>query len=158
VPTNCFPPVAKFGELGKFEYCANSIGTARHDLPFGTTSTQTTEPFMKMRLLAAAFAGLCSQAAFADPEADFWQQVEPKSSTRLTQPCTAAANALLSNGQRGRLDGALARYDGGDTWSALEPESVAPSTRSLVLAATAPLSSAAPCGPKMKLSLPENDR
>jgi hypothetical protein len=34
---------------------------------------------MRMHLvIAAAFAGLCSHAALADPEADFWQQPEPK--------------------------------------------------------------------------------
>jgi len=36
--------------------------------------------------MAAAFAGLCSHAAFADPEADFWQQPQARSSTRTTQP------------------------------------------------------------------------
>jgi len=37
---------------------------------------------MKMHLvMAAAFAGLCSHAAFADPEADFWQQPKPAVST-----------------------------------------------------------------------------
>jgi hypothetical protein len=35
---------------------------------------------------------------------------------------------------------AFARYDGGDTWSALEPKSAAPSSPSLVVATTAPLS------------------
>jgi|SRR6266853_2414512 len=45
---------------------------------------------MKMHLVvAAALAALCSHAAFADPEADFWQQ--PKSFTRYGTPAKPAA-------------------------------------------------------------------
>jgi hypothetical protein len=42
---------------------------------------------MKMHLvLVAAVAGLCSHAAFADPEANFWQPREAKPFTRSTRP------------------------------------------------------------------------
>jgi hypothetical protein len=41
---------------------------------------------MKTHLvMTVVFAGLCSQAALADPEADFWQQPQAKSVTRSTQ-------------------------------------------------------------------------
>jgi len=41
---------------------------------------------MKMQLvMTTVFAGLCSQAVLADPEADFWQQPPAKSITRSAQ-------------------------------------------------------------------------
>jgi hypothetical protein len=98
---------------------------------------------MKMHLvLAAAFAGLCSHAAFARYDGgDTWSELQPDPVARSTRPLAVATIATSRRVQRDYLHGAPARYDGGDTWSALEPQSIAPSAQSVVLATTAPLSS-----------------
>jgi len=138
-----FPTFVNFGDREKFEYRASPIGTAGHDLPNGTTSHQTKEPFMKTHLVwAAALAGLCSHGAFARYDGgDTWSELEPKPVVHSTQPLTVAADASSSREQRNYLYDAPARYDGGDTWSALDPKHVAASTQPPVLATTAPLSS-----------------
>jgi hypothetical protein len=97
---------------------------------------------MKMHLLAAAFAGLSSHAAFARYDGgDTWSGLEPQPVVHSTRPLTVAAIASSSSVGRDYLYDAPPRYDGGDTWSALQPKAVAPSTQSPVLATTAPLSS-----------------
>jgi len=56
---------------------------------------------MKMHLvLAAAFAGLCSHAAFADPAASVGQQPEPISPTRSIVSLTGAMAAPISSLRR----------------------------------------------------------
>jgi hypothetical protein len=87
-----FPIVANPGVREKFEYRASPISTARHDLPIGTTSTQTKEPFMKTHLvMAAAFAALCSHAAFAASEGgDTWSELQPRLYADTFQALTAA--------------------------------------------------------------------
>jgi len=57
---------------------------------------------MKMHLLViAALAGLFSHAAFADPEADFWQQPQPKSFTRPAGLYGTPANPIQLPGPCG---------------------------------------------------------
>jgi len=137
-----FAAVANSGGTKKFEYRASPVGTARHDLPSGTTSTQAKEPFMKMHLvLAAALAGLCSHAAFARYDGgDTWSAVEPQPVAGSTRPLSVAMVAPLSSVQRDYLYDAPARYDGGDTWSKLQPNASARSSQPLTVATTAPLS------------------
>ena len=56
---------------------------------------------MKMHLvMAAALAALSSPAVFADPEADFWQQPQAKSSARPTQPSVYGTPAELASADR----------------------------------------------------------
>jgi Heavy-metal resistance protein CzcE len=129
-----------FADRESFEYRARPIGTAHHDLPIGTTSTQTKELLMKMHLvMAAALAGLCSHAAFARYDGgDTWSKLEPVA--RSIRPLTLATNASSSTAQRDYLYDAPPRYDGGDTWSAMEPKAHASASQSLTVATTAPLS------------------
>jgi hypothetical protein len=98
---------------------------------------------MKMHLvLAAAFAGLCSHAAFARYDGgDTWSELEPAAVARSTHPLTVATYASSGSVQRDYLYGEPARYDGGDTWSTLEPKSHTGSKQSLTVATTGPLSS-----------------
>jgi len=59
------------------------------------------ESVMKMHLvMAAALAALSSHAVFADPEADFWQQPQAKSSARPTQPSVYGTPAELASADR----------------------------------------------------------
>src|SRR6266850_830272 len=108
------------------------MGTAHHDLPFGTTSTQTKEIFMNKHLVvAAAFASLFSHAVFAageGGESDTWSRLEPKSYTRSAQALTAATSGTLTGEHPGVVS---ARYDGGDTWSELQPQAYGRSKLSL---------------------------
>src|SRR5882757_4699370 len=103
------------------------MGTAHHDLPFGTTSTQTKEIFMNKHLVvAAAFASLFSHAVFAageGGESDTWSRLEPKPYTRSTQSLVVTVTDDRSV--------APTRYDGGDTWSELQPQAYARSKLSL---------------------------
>jgi photosystem II stability/assembly factor-like uncharacterized protein len=73
---------------------------------------------MKMHLvMAAAFAGLCSHAAFAASEGgDTWSQLQPQADTRSIQSPVAATSASTTNVQRGFP---MAASEGGDTWSAV---------------------------------------
>ena len=70
---------------------------------------------MKMHLvMAAAFAGLCSHAAFAASEGgDTWSQLQPQASI---QSPVAATSGSTTNVQRGLP---MAASEGGDTWSAV---------------------------------------
>jgi hypothetical protein len=79
----------------------------------------------KHLILAAAFASLCSHAAFAageGGESDTWSRLEPKAFTRSTQGLTVATTGSLSGLQPDYPSVASTRYDGGDTWSQLEPK------------------------------------
>jgi hypothetical protein len=61
---------------------------------------------MKMHfLVVAALAGLCSHAAFADPEADFWQQPQAKYLTRPAGLYGTLAEAGDSSARIVRLSG-----------------------------------------------------
>jgi Heavy-metal resistance protein CzcE len=56
---------------------------------------------MKMQfVIAAAVAALSSHAVLADPEADFWQQPQAKSSARPTQPSFYGTPAELGSADR----------------------------------------------------------
>jgi hypothetical protein len=134
-----FPIVANPGAREKFEYRASPISTARHDLPIGTTSTQTKELFMKMHLvMAAAFAGLLSHAAFASSEGgDTWSELQPQSVARSTQPLAIATTGSSTSPQSSSIPAS----EGGDTWSALQPQSVAGSARPPAIATSAPMTS-----------------
>jgi hypothetical protein len=92
---------------------------------------------MKMRLvMAAAFAGLCSHAAFAASEGgDTWSEMQPQ--PRSTQPSTIATTAFSTSPQGFPVPAS----EGGDTWSEMRSQANARSTRSPVVATTAPLSS-----------------
>jgi hypothetical protein len=131
----------------KFEYRTNPAGTARHELPIGTTSTHTKETTLKMHLvMTAAFVGLCSHAAFAageGGESDTWSRLEPKAFTRSTQALTIATTKSSTSPQGFPVPARVAGGEGGDgdTWSAVQDLASAPSTRSPVVATTAPLSS-----------------
>jgi len=111
------------------------MGTAHHDLPFGTTSTQTKEIFMNKHLVvAAAFASLFSHAVFAageGGESDTWSRLEPKPYTRSTQSLVVTVTDDRSV--------APTRYDGGDTWSQLEPQSYTRSAQALTAATSGTL-------------------
>jgi hypothetical protein len=84
---------------------------------------------MKMHLvMTAAFAGLCSHAAFAASEGgDTWSALQPQAITRSIQSPVAAASV-----SSGRLQGGfpIAASEGGDTWSALQAQADAASTQS----------------------------
>ena len=97
---------------------------------------------MKMHLvLVAAFAALCSHAAFASSEGgDTWSELQPEPVARSKRPFTVPAPAPVSGLQRDYLYGAPPRSEGGDTWSELQPQPYAGSSQSPVLATTAPLS------------------
>jgi hypothetical protein len=73
---------------------------------------------MKMHLvMAAAFAGLCSHAAFARYDGgDTWSELEPKPYTRSSQSLTAATTAPLSTlrGNHASVYGTPARPDSAD--------------------------------------------
>jgi hypothetical protein len=89
----------------------------------------------KHLVLAAAFAALCSHAAFAageGGESDTWSELEPKpySSSALT----VANIGSLSGLQRDHASVVSARYDGGDTWSALQPKLYTGSAQALTVA------------------------
>jgi hypothetical protein len=73
---------------------------------------------MKMHLvMAAAFAGLCSHAAFAASEGgDSWSELQTHAYTRSIQSPVAATSASTTNVQRGFP---MAASEGGDTWSAV---------------------------------------
>jgi hypothetical protein len=94
---------------------------------------KTKEPFMKMHLvMTAAFAGLCSHAAFAASEGgDTWSTLQPQA---YTQSPVVAASASSS-----KLQGSLptAASEGGDTWSALQAQADAASTQSPAVATSA---------------------
>jgi hypothetical protein len=81
---------------------------------------KTKEPFMKMHLvMTAAFAGLCSHAAFAASEGgDTWSALQPQAYTRSIQSPVVATSASSSKLQGGFP---IAASEGGDTWSALQP-------------------------------------
>jgi hypothetical protein len=84
------------------------------------------ESFMKMHVvIAAALASLCSHAAFADPEADFWQPQESKSVTRSTQPLAVAPTANLStlNRDNSSVYGTPAQPESTDRIVRLGPDS-----------------------------------
>jgi hypothetical protein len=134
VPIYCRRPRI-FGDRENFEYRASPIGTAHHDLPNGTTSTQTKESFMKMHLvMAAAFAGLCSHAAFARYDGgDTWSELQPQPASHSAQALATATTAFSSSVRR---NSERERYDGGDTWSQLEPKPYTSPSQSL--ATTAP--------------------
>jgi hypothetical protein len=74
---------------------------------------------MKMHFaIAAVLAGLSSRAAFADPEADFWQQPGPKSFAHSVQSPAAvpAANSCnLQRGNEGAFDGSPVGRDVGQS-------------------------------------------
>jgi hypothetical protein len=92
----------------------------------------------KHLVLAAAFAALCSHAAFAageGGESDTWSELEPRPYTDST-----AATGSLSDLQRDYTSVASMRYDGGDTWSELEPKPYTGSAQALTMAATDSLS------------------
>ena len=97
---------------------------------------------MKMHLvLVAAFAALCSHAAFASSEGgDTWSELQPEPVARSKRLFTVPAPAPVSSLQRDYLYGAPPRSEGGDTWSELQPQPYAGSSQSPVLATTAPLS------------------
>jgi hypothetical protein len=67
----------------------------------GATSTDKREFVMKIHLvMAAALAALSSHAVLADPEADFWQQPQAKSSTLSTRPSLYGTPAELASADR----------------------------------------------------------
>src|SRR5258708_40072122 len=78
---------------------------------------------MKMHLvLAAAFAGLGSHAAFASSEGgDTWSELEPTPYVRSVQALPVPAPGPVSSQQREDLGAESGRSAGGDTWSELEP-------------------------------------
>ena len=94
---------------------------------------------MKMHLvLTAAFAALCSHAAFAASEGgDTWSAVQPQAAARSPQPLAITTSASFTSPQGFPVPAS----EGGDTWSALRSQATARSTPSPVVATTAPLSS-----------------
>ena len=98
---------------------------------------------MKMHLvLAAAFAGLGSHAAFASSEGgDTWSELEPTPYAGSAQALAVPAPGPVSSQQREELGAASGRSEGGDTWSELEPTPYAGSARALAVPAPGPVSS-----------------
>jgi hypothetical protein len=88
---------------------------------------------MKMHLvMTAAFAGLCSHAAFAASEGgDTWSALQPQAYTQSVQSTVVATSAPSSKLQDGF---SIAASEGGDTWSALQPQLYADATASLMAA------------------------
>jgi hypothetical protein len=89
------------------------------------------EPFMKMHLvMTAAFAGLCSHAAFAASEGgDTWSALQPQAYARSIQsPAMAASSSKLQGASP------IAASEGGDTWSSLQAKAYAGSTQSNLVA------------------------
>ena len=95
---------------------------------------------MKMHLvMTAAFAGLCSHAAFAASEGgDTWSQLQPQAYTRSIQSPMAVTGASSSSQERGFP---MAASEGGDTWSALRAQDHAAPTQSALVATSASSSS-----------------
>ena len=93
---------------------------------------------MKMHLvLAAAFAGLGSHAAFASSEGgDTWSELEPTPYVRSVQALPVPALGPVSSQQREDLGA-----EGGDTWSELEPTPYVGSAQALAVPAPGPVSS-----------------
>jgi len=82
-----FPTVANFGETEESEYRASPTGIAVLQVAICQFVRRQPEGgfFIKMHLvMTVVFAGFCSQAALADPEADFWQQPQVKSSPKCS--------------------------------------------------------------------------
>jgi hypothetical protein len=94
---------------------------------------------MKMHLvMAAAFAALCSNAAFAASEGgDTWSQLQPQSVARSTRSLAIATPASSPSPQGSSIPAS----EGGDTWSALQPQYAAGSTRPPAIASSAPMTS-----------------
>jgi hypothetical protein len=93
---------------------------------------------MKMHLVLAAFAAVCSHAAFAASEGgDTWSEMQPQPVARSTRPFTIATTPLSTSPQGFPVPAS----EGGDTWSEIQSQATARSTRSPVVATTAPLSS-----------------
>ena len=93
---------------------------------------------MKMHLaMTAAFAALCSHAAFAASEGDdTWSAVQPQAAARSQRPLAITTGASFSSPQGFPVPAS----EGGDTWSAVNPQATARSTPSPAVATTAPLS------------------
>jgi hypothetical protein len=95
---------------------------------------------MKMHLVLAALAAVCSQASFAASEGgDTWSEQQPQPVAGLTQPF-ATATTEFSTSPQGLSASAS---EGADTWSELEVRAKATgrSTQLPVVATIAPLSS-----------------
>jgi hypothetical protein len=93
---------------------------------------------MKMHLVLAAFAAVCSHAAFAASEGgDTWSEMQPQPVARSTRPFTITDTPLSTSPQGFPVPAS----EGGDTWSVVQSLANARSTQSPVVATTAPLSS-----------------
>ena len=91
---------------------------------------------MKMHLVLAAFAAVCSHVAFAASEGgDTWSAVQPQ--PRSPRPFAITTAAPLSTSPQGFP---VPASEGGDTWSVVQSQVTAHSTQSPVVATTAPLS------------------
>ena len=88
---------------------------------------------MKMHLaMTAAFAALCSHAAFAASEGgDTWSALQPQSYTRSVQSPVVATSASSSRPPRGFP---MAASEGADTWSALQTQADTASTQPALMA------------------------
>ena len=75
---------------------------------------------MKTHLvMAAAFAALCSHAAFAASEGgDTWSELQPQSVARSTGSLAIATSAPMTSPQGFPVPAS----EGGDTWSELHPQ------------------------------------
>ena len=93
---------------------------------------------MKMHLvMTAAFAALCSHAAFAASEGgDTWSAVQPQAVARSPRPLTIPTSAPMYSPEGFPVQSS----EGGDTWSAVQPQATAGSKKSSAYATTAPLS------------------
>ena len=93
---------------------------------------------MKMHLVLAAFAAVCSHVAFAASEGgDTWSEMQPQPAARSTRPFTITTTPLSTSPQGFPVPAS----EGGDTWSEMRSQATARSTQSPVVATTAPLSS-----------------
>jgi hypothetical protein len=93
---------------------------------------------MKMHLVLAALAAVCSQTSFAASEGgDTWSEQQPQPVAGLTQPF-AAATTEFSTSPQGLSASAS---EGGDTWSELRLQATGRSIQPTVVATIAPLSS-----------------
>jgi Heavy-metal resistance protein CzcE len=134
-----FQPTANFGDREKVRisprpdrYCT-SRSANWHDV------NPDKGAFMKMHLvLTAAFAALCSHAAFAASEGgDTWSAAQPQAAARSPRPLAITTSASFSSPQGFPVPAS----EGGDTWSAVNSQATARSTPSSpVVATTAPLS------------------
>jgi hypothetical protein len=93
---------------------------------------------MKMHLVLAALAAVCSQASFAASEGgDTWSEQQPQPVAGLAQPFTTATT-VFSTSPQGLSTPAS---EGADTWSELRSQSTGRSPQLPVVATIAPLSS-----------------